>query len=237
MNSTVSSSPKLGLLIQARMTSKRLPSKAFLKIGPRSILGHCCDRAWDTISLLKAGGTEVFPQPIVATTTNFEDGPIEAWCKEEGIECYRGADADVLTRIIDCAGHFGIVHIARICGDSPFFDPQQLVSLIHLRNEEIAELVTDDNLEVVHVAALKTVDREIAGSPLEHLYREHVTMYMKGDRPGYRVIDVRDNIPRLTIDTQEDYDEACQSWPHNSLSLPTRRKAVSYSNGMNASST
>ena len=68
-------------IIQARMSSTRLPGKVMLKVGNVPLLQHMIERVSQSEKLDKI---------IVATTTNQVDDIIENLCKKMDIGCFRG---------------------------------------------------------------------------------------------------------------------------------------------------
>ncbi len=69
----------LGIVIQARTGSKRLPNKLFYKIGNKTILEHII------YSLKK---TKLLKNTIVATTNLNQDKKIVNFCKKKKIKIF-----------------------------------------------------------------------------------------------------------------------------------------------------
>jgi spore coat polysaccharide biosynthesis protein SpsF len=76
-------------LIQARMSSSRLPGKVLQDIFGQPMLLHVVQRA------KKAKSVDMI---VVITSTHEDDNAIEMLCKENGISCFRGSLDDVLSR-------------------------------------------------------------------------------------------------------------------------------------------
>ena len=68
-------------IIQARMSSTRLPGKVMLKIGNVPLLQYMIERVSQSKKLDKI---------IIATTTKQEDDIIENLCKKMDVGCFRG---------------------------------------------------------------------------------------------------------------------------------------------------
>ena len=82
-----------GIIIQARMTSSRLPGKVLKDILGKPMLQRQIERL--TI------GTKM---PIVVATSNeISDNPIVSLCSELGINCFRGSLNNVVLRFLECA--------------------------------------------------------------------------------------------------------------------------------------
>ncbi len=158
----------LGLVLQARMGSTRLPGKVLLPIAGRPLLDHIVDR----LIGLRAEG-----QLVIATSTEIRDDVIEEYCKRRGVLCFRGSEADVLARYFYCAESYGFDHIVRLTGDNPFVDVDELDRLITLHLESnndftqsFSALPVGVGAEIFTFAALERSYRE--GHEPHH--REHV---------------------------------------------------------------
>ncbi len=198
----------VGIIIQARMGSSRLPGKVLKLIGSTSLLGHVIGR-------LKSLGQS---WPIVVATSNLtQDGPIAQWCKKEGVEVFRGSEQDVLKRYLDCALYHGFANIVRLTADNPFTDIVELKKLIELHlNQQNAYthsfgmMPLGVGAEIMSLAALK--QSELEG--LEPHHREHVNEYIQEHPKIFQtgVLEVpttkRDPTLRLTVDTKEDWQRA-----------------------------
>jgi spore coat polysaccharide biosynthesis protein SpsF len=111
----------IGLVVQARMGSTRLPGKVLRPVGQMPLLGHVIGRL----------ATLSHPWPVVvATSTDARDDAIEAWCAEAGVTAFRGSEHDVLDRYVQCARTSGFEHVVRLTADNPFTDITELQRLV-----------------------------------------------------------------------------------------------------------
>jgi len=101
-------------IIQARMTSSRLPGKVLLDLSGQPMLVRVVERTRRARSL---------QQVVVATTTDATDDAIENLCRERGYPCYRGSVHDVLDRYYQAARRYGAEIVVRITADCPVIDP------------------------------------------------------------------------------------------------------------------
>ena len=101
-------------IIQARMSSSRLPGKVLLDIAGEPMLARVIARASKATSL---------DQVLVATTTDASDDPVAACCDSMGISYTRGSLHDVLDRYYQAASQTEGDVIVRITGDCPVIDP------------------------------------------------------------------------------------------------------------------
>src|SRR5512136_108928 len=92
-------------IIQARMSSSRLPGKVLLDIAGQPMLAHVVERT---------RRAKMIDAVVIATTTEPSDDPIAALCAERGYPCYRGSLHDVLDRYYQAARSFKAQIIVRI---------------------------------------------------------------------------------------------------------------------------
>jgi spore coat polysaccharide biosynthesis protein SpsF len=189
-------------IIQARMTSTRLPGKVLKDICGTPILGH-------VVARLKAAGR--VDRIVVATSIDSTDDVIEWWCKENGIEVSRGSLDDVLDRYHSAAIEAGAGTIVRITADCPLIDPQIVDSVIELLlngHHDYTSLGGDfpDGLdcEAFTLATLKRAHAE-ATLASEH---EHVTPYIYKNPDRFDIatviLDGGNAEHRWTVDDEKD---------------------------------
>jgi spore coat polysaccharide biosynthesis protein SpsF len=100
-------------IIQARMSSSRLPGKVMLDIGGQPMLVHTVERT---------RRAQTVDEVVVATTTEPADDALAALCTERGYPCSRGSLNDVLDRFYQAARAHGAEVIVRITADCPLID-------------------------------------------------------------------------------------------------------------------
>lgn len=204
---------KMGIIIQARLGSTRLPNKVVLPFyRNQCILEILINRIKKVIS-----GDSI----IVATTNRNSDKIIDI-AKSCSVNYFQGDEEDVLKRFIDAAESFKIKKIIRICSDNPFLDKESLSLLI----EGFAKNDSDYmSFSVKGVPSIKThygfwaeaVKTEalmkVSHLTSEKLYHEHVTNYIYAYPESFSIkwIDITDSIAkesniRLTIDSEEDFN-------------------------------
>lgn len=101
-------------IVQARMSSSRLPGKVLMSLAGKPVLEHVVRRisACNTISKV-----------VVATSIDQSDDVIQDWCGKSGISCYRGSLEDVLDRYYQAAQIYQADAVVRITADCPIIDP------------------------------------------------------------------------------------------------------------------
>ncbi len=110
-------------IIQARMTSSRLPGKVLLDIAGKPMLQHVIERARQA---------SLVDQVVVATTKDPTDDILEEFCQTQGVTTYRGSLADVLDRFYQAACQFKAEVVIRLTADCPLLDPDVLDRTIAL---------------------------------------------------------------------------------------------------------
>ena len=105
---------KIVAIIEARMTSTRLPGKVLLPACGKPLLAHLIERL-QLVSNLN--------EIVVATTINETDDPIVKLTQDLGVGCFRGSEEDVLSRVLGAAQTYNADVIVEITGDCPAIDP------------------------------------------------------------------------------------------------------------------
>lgn len=194
---------KTVILIAVRLHSKRLPGKALLRLGGKTLLEHLIDR-------LRLA--EVPDDLVVCTSIHEDDRRIVELAKAIGVKWFAGSEDDVLDRFIRAAEREGARTIVRVTGDNPLTDLEIMDGMIRHHREENAEYTyTEDpprgtRCEVLELAAMKKA-HELAEDPSQ---TEYMSLYFR--QPDffrvsrYSVQDPALRRPnyRFTIDTPED---------------------------------
>jgi spore coat polysaccharide biosynthesis protein SpsF len=195
------------VIIQARMTSSRLPGKVLRQILGRPMLSFQIER------LRRAHG---FDRLVVATTTNRSDDVIAAFCRAEGLDCFRGSEHDVLARYYEAALESAASVIVRVTSDCPLLDPDVVETVIsRFRGFDGCDYASNMleptfpygmAVEVMSFAALSQAHSH-ARDPVE---REHVTPYIYRRPSQFRIASVEmspnRSEHRWTVDTPEDFE-------------------------------
>jgi spore coat polysaccharide biosynthesis protein SpsF len=199
----------VGVIIQGRMGSARLPGKVLKPIAGKALLDHVLGR----LLLLK------YPvQVVVATSSLPQDDAIAQHCQSRGVTVFRGSETDVLDRYYQCAKENNFGHVVRLTADNPFTDIEELQRLIvqHLARHNdythsFGSMPLGVGSEIFTFAALERSAQE--GHAPNH--REHVNEYIQEHPEMFRIgvleIPAAKQNPdlRLTVDTDDDYRRAC----------------------------
>ena len=100
-------------IVQARMSSKRLPGKSLLKMKGKFILERVIDNLYLSKKIKKI---------IVATSNKKSDNKIVNFCKKRNISFTRGSLRNVALRYIKTLKSYPCKFFLRITGDSPLID-------------------------------------------------------------------------------------------------------------------
>ena len=199
----------IGIIIQARMGSSRLPGKILKNIGDKSLLEHILFRLYKLKQHVKV---------VIATSALEKDDVVERFCKERNIKCFRGSESNVLERYYLCAKENNFSNIVRLTGDNPFTDMEELDNLIKLH------IATNSDYSRSFKVLPKGVGAEIFSfKALELSYKngnkenhkEHVNEYIEENEDKFKIAELnvkgKKNRPdvSLTVDTIEDYKKAC----------------------------
>jgi len=195
------------IIVQARMTSTRLPGKVLKVIAGRPMLSYQIER------LRRVQHAD---QLVIATTINDADEAIVALCVSEGIAYTRGSEHDVLSRYDDAAAQFRATTVVRITSDCPLLDPEIVDSAITTYYEPtgcydyVSNMIEPTypcgmSVEVMSARALHEANAEAK----DQQEREHVTpfIYWRPDRFRLKSLTIQPNLShhRWTVDTPEDF--------------------------------
>lgn len=209
VDNIVPNNPNLVVVIQARMTSSRLPEKVLADICGKPSLQIMFERISSSASVDKV---------VVATTINTSDDPIVKLCNKLGYKTFRGGEFDVLARVLQAAESENAEVVVRLTADCPMIDPgviDEIVTAFSINKHDYLsntiERTYPDGLdvEVMSINAL----REAHNKAVAPFLREHVTPYISGKRPDLGAGDFRIGQIRFasdfshirwTLDTKED---------------------------------
>lgn len=200
-------------IVEARMTSTRLPGKVLMEAGGKPLLQILLER------LSRARHLKAI---TVATTVNQEDEPIVALCRGLGFPCFRGSEMNVLERVCGAAAAMQADIVVEITGDCPLLDPGLVDEAIEtfLAGFPATRYVSNSGPEIsmpwgfdVQVFAAADLYAINAGNPKEE-DREHVSysFYQPENRGRYNPFFLRYtgelNRPdlRVTLDYRADYE-------------------------------
>ncbi|MDB4706132.1 hypothetical protein OAG10_06725 [Verrucomicrobia bacterium] len=208
---------KYGVIIQARLSSSRLPGKVLKDVAGRPLI------QWQYLRLRQNLPAEI--PVVIATSEDGSDDSLAEYCNKQEIPVFRGSLNDVRQRMIDAAEAHVITHILRVGGDDPMVDAGCVKALIaadfkgyydfiFASNRDgwpygcAAEMIRRDSLEVA-----KTIS-------MDSLYTEH-TIPIFFDFPSrFKVLrfesptEIRRPDVLLSIDYPEDFQKVAALIEH-----------------------
>jgi spore coat polysaccharide biosynthesis protein SpsF len=194
---------KTGIIIQARMSSKRFPGKSLKPLAGIPLIGHVIRR------MKRVQDADVI---ILATSNDQSDDALAAFAEKEGARVFRGDLANVQKRFLDAALFFGIERIVRVTGDNPFISPELIDEELRVWDEKKPDYIGYRTCVYgigAEVFSLDALHRACARPP-DPYEQEHVTPAFYRDQKNFRAIALDaaqafcDTTLRLTVDTEED---------------------------------
>jgi spore coat polysaccharide biosynthesis protein SpsF len=193
----------IGVFLQARLGSTRLPGKALLPLGGRP----CLDVVMRALRPIKAD--------VYALLTDEESTPtFRPLAEAAGFALFTGPSLDVLARYCQAANHFQVTRVVRATGDNPLVSAELANRNLRLHEKLRADLSRfrgaplGTGVEVVETLALYAANM-LSTDPYEH---EHITTYLLRRQERYQVCEIpcppsvfHPNAS-VTLDTPKDYE-------------------------------
>jgi len=204
---------KVLCIIQARMSSNRLPKKALADLNGKPAIIRMIQRVKKS---------QLIDKLVLATGKSNDNDVLEKLVKQfTQINVFRGENNDVLSRFVDVSKKYRADIIVRLTGDCPLIDPELIDKAIQLLIDKKADYVSNilkrtypDGLdvEVFNFDTLLKVDKISQDS----FSKEHVTTYMHGLRRSknnlkdIKKISLENSVDfsnlRWTLDEEKDLD-------------------------------
>jgi len=192
-------------VIQARMSSTRLPGKVLHKLDGKPVL------TWVIESAKKIEGVDKI---IVATSNDKSDDVIAKFCKSNSVDVFRGHLEDVLSRFAAIARKYKPKYMLRITADCPLLDSGVAAQVLQLLKTTKSDYTSNTapptwpnglDVEAFTSSALLKADKAAKGD----FFREHLTSYIYSNRQSFKISNLECPLPglaneRWTLDTEED---------------------------------
>ena len=174
-------------VIPVRMNSVRLPGKVMMHVLGKPLLGHLLDR----VQLCP-----FIDEIVVAAPVSADNDCIQVYCEERGVLVFRGAEYDVLDRLLGACvwrdAHVGVM----IFGDGPMIDPQIITEIVGtfldtqtfdwVGNDLLTSWPSGMEVEAFRVKALA----EASSNCKDPEVREHSTLCIRQDGATYALHNV-----------------------------------------------
>lgn len=193
------------VILQARMSSSRLPGKVLKPIMGKPILAYEINRIKQSLKIDKL---------VLATSNNEDDNQLEELAKSLDIDYFRGDLNNVLKRFYDCAVFYKADTVVRLTGDCPAIDPKIIDEVVSLHISSKSDYTSNtlyrtfpDGLDV-EVFDFKTLEYAY-NNATEKDDLEHVTKYIYTNKDKFKLANYRNDIDysyiRWTLDTIDDF--------------------------------
>lgn len=196
---------KVAAIVQARMSSSRLPGKVLEEIGAQPAI---------LFQLQRLTRAHELDELIVATSTEPSDDRLAECVAAAGYRLVRGSLEDVLGRYEQAGSRIGCDAVVRLTGDCPLLDPE-VVDLVVARwragDEDFVANCFEPrtyppgmDTEVISWPILAEAAREATAED----EREHVTPFVRRRPERYKLVRLDLDPPaadvRLVLDTEAD---------------------------------
>lgn len=200
--------PRVIAIIQARMSSTRLPGKVLQDLGGRPVLERMVERVKRARHVTET---------VVATTTDPLDMPIIELCQRLGTPVFRGSLPDVLDRYYQCAVNYRADYVVRLTGDCPLIDPDLIDQVVRALLDNPVDFTCNRlpppftrtypiGLDV-EACTFEALENAWKNATAKH-DREHVMPYLYEVPGRFRIKQLQNDVDygslRWTLDTPED---------------------------------
>ncbi len=192
-------------VIQARLSSSRLPRKVLMPLGEKGDL--VIDHVYNRLSLCN-----YIDEIFIATSDDKSDDELASHCKEKKYQVFRGSLEDVLKRFSDVIKISKASHIVRITADCPIIEPTIVDNCIIgcINNDyDLFGLKGSfpDGLDVQVFSSSSILKAE--KNAKKNSEREHVGPYIENPKNNFLVGGIEPFLNhynyRFTLDEKEDY--------------------------------
>lgn len=171
-----------GVIVQARMTSSRLPGKMLLTIENKPVIQHLLERLLQVVPKERI---------VIATSENPADDLIEEAATALGFNVFRGSLDDVLDRYYQTAKKFKFDPIVRVTGDNILTEPIYLRDLMEAYRNGSADYISAKNPQdfprgtTAEIFSFDALEKSIKNSKTAE-DREHVTWHIRHNPASFK---------------------------------------------------
>ena len=189
----------VGIIVQTRTGSTRLPAKVMMKADENSIM---LDYVIDQLKHSKLSD-----KIVIATTDLEQDNVIHEHVTNRNILCFRGDEKNVLQRHYECAKKYSLSTIVRIPSDKPLIDPTIVDLMIEKfqsssydyisnfsvnidnENEFFSSFPSGTEVEIFSFSALENAFKNANTAD----QKEHVTPYIYENPKKFKILTISSN--------------------------------------------
>lgn len=170
-------------ILQARMSSKRLPNKMLKNIEGKTLLL----RVYNQLERSK-----YIKKIVVATSKSKSDDPLEKYCKSKKITVYRGSQNNVALRFYNLLKKNRCNYFVRVSGDSPLIDFRLIDNMAKYSKKLNFDIITNlmpRTFPKGHsVEIIKTkIFLKYFGNIKDKFDREHVTPFFYKKKNEFKI--------------------------------------------------
>lgn len=199
--------PRVEALIQARMSSSRLPGKVLMELGGMPAIMQVVRRAQ---------AASLVDKVTVLTSVEKSDDALVKVLNDSGVSVFRGSLDDVLDRFIKYIATSSADVYLRITGDCPLIDPELIDQTVKFHIEGGWDYTSNTLTRTfprgldVEVFRANTLNKLIGSQPQPTAEeREHVTLGVYASARDFKIGSFFSNANysnhRWTLDTIDDY--------------------------------
>ncbi len=174
---------KVVAIIQARVSSSRLPNKVLTQLSGQTVLEHVIERVKHAARV---------DEVVVATSVEASDNRIEELCRKKGISCFRGSLENVLERYVQASRKFGADIVVRVTADSPLVEPRwidQAILFLQNGNVDYSNAKLPEEFPVgmgCEVITKEALEESLANAKMKEDF-EHVTWHCLSHRNQFKI--------------------------------------------------
>lgn len=209
----------LGLVVHARMSSKRLPGKAMLKIKGEPIILKILER------IARYFGKE---KTVLSTSKNSNDDYMSTFIQEKGFKVYRGEEENLAQRLMEVAVDQDFSHIVRVTGDDLFRDFQSIEKMFsRMINQNLHYIFSDDlilgcNSEIMTRESLMFINYFS-----KYPQNTHALSWYLDRKEIFKYEEFNHCLPKrhsisLMLDEQNDFESLSKLWINNDELLSSK---------------
>lgn len=174
-------------IVQARMSSSRLPGKVLMEVAGKPLLLYLLDRLQRS---------ERLNGIVVATSSDPSDDILVDFCRDVPVSCIRGPLEDVAGRFVLALVQNPADGFVRVCGDSPLLDHRLVDRAVGIFQGGKFDLVTNtlvrdhpdgQSVEVVRAETFLRIYQTLEDPG----HFEHVTLYFYHHPERFVIHDIK----------------------------------------------
>jgi len=187
----------VGIIVQTRTGSTRLPGKVMMKADDKLLMVDY------VINQLKH--SKLHDEIVIATTDLKQDDVIFDYVTNRNIPCFRGDEKNVLERHYQCAKKYAFSTIVRIPSDKPLIDPTIVDSVIEKFQSNSYDYISNFSVDVndndrfipsypsgteVEIFSFTALETAWKNATSEH-DKEHVTPYIYTQPEKFKIFTLK----------------------------------------------